>query len=103
MSDDLAAFRASMNEMDQGSLREGMTDRARLDESVSRLLLEHHLVLYFTASEERRAAEIARLEDAVQRGVEITGTTDPSAVEWRKAWPAAARAAILALWRTPRT
>ena len=100
---DSGAFRVSMNEMDHASLRDGMTDRARLDESVSRLLIEHHLVLYFTASEEQRVTMLASLEDAVQRDVEITAVTDPSAVEWRKSWPTAARAAILAVWRTPRT
>jgi hypothetical protein len=94
------SIRASMNESDQESLREGMSADDRLAEGVSQLLLAHHLVLYFSSSEERRCAVLRGLEDAVGRDVDAGPGT--GAVEWRRSWPAPARAAILALWRTPK-
>jgi hypothetical protein len=96
------AFRASMNETDQETLRQAMSAADRFAEGVSRFLLAHHLVLYFSSTEARRADVLRRLEDAVERNVDVAASADTSSVEWRRSWPPAARAAILALWRTPR-
>lgn len=96
------ALRVSMNEIDQDSLRAGMDEAARLEEAIAQLLLAHHVVLYFAADEARRAEIARRLDEAARRGVDVAASADPNVLEWRCAWPAAARAAILALWRTPR-
>jgi hypothetical protein len=102
MTDQEQDLRVSMNEIDHDSLRAGMSDDARLAEALSRFLLGHHLVLYFSASEAARVEIVRRLDDVVARDVDVPASTDPHVLEWRREWPRAARAAILALWRTPR-
>jgi hypothetical protein len=97
------SFRVSMNESDQESLRQSMSAADRFAEGVAQFLLAHHLVLYYSSSEEKRTVVLRGLEDAVARNVDVTAGLDTTTLEWRRSWPAAARAAILALWRTPKT
>lgn len=83
-------------------LRKKMNETDRVEDGMSRSLLEEHLALYFSSTEAERKVVIGELESAVRKNSDIVASSEHAAIQWRHKWPAPARAAILAIWRTPR-
>jgi hypothetical protein len=76
-----------------------VTDSADL--RVTSELLAIHVSKYFSCSESERAAVCRLIDRAWREGHDVISERVPGG-EWRQSWPEPARAALLALWSTPR-
>ncbi len=68
---------------------------------VTQYLLATHTTAYFSATERQRARILRLLDDAWRTNSDVISAVIPGG-EWRHSWPEPARAALLALWSTPR-
>jgi hypothetical protein len=64
-------------------------------------VLARHIEAYFASSESERAVVCRLIDEAWRAGRDVVSDILPGR-EWRHDWPEAARAAVLALWATPR-
>jgi hypothetical protein len=69
--------------------------------NLAKELFTVHIEAYYAAGEAERAEMCRLLDNAWREGRDMVSEVLPGG-EWRQAWPEGARAAILALWATPR-
>ena len=83
-------------------LRDKMSDVDRAEEGFTQSFVSEHIALYFAATEEEREAagvQIARAENGPD---DILSDPRIPGGQWRHKWPAQARKAVAALWRSRR-
>jgi len=74
-----------------------------IEASITESVLKAHIPVYFSSSEEKRLEALAEMEEAEREQRRIVSSPTLPVGEWNiKLWPAPARQAIIALWRTPR-
>jgi hypothetical protein len=76
-------------------------ETAKIELSAAKKIIAVHIEAYFGSTEAERRTVLGAIETAERSDGDVVSALIPGE-GWRRKWPEAARAAVLALWRTPR-